>query len=87
MTKKTIQKSLDFHGQKITLQTGKLAPKATIAVEATLGETSVLVTIMSGKPRDDIDYFPLQVIFFEKLYASGLIKGSKWVKREGRPSD
>ncbi len=87
MTKKTIKKTLDFNGQTITLQTGRLAPKATAAVEASLGETSVLVTVMSGKPREDIDYFPLQVIFLEKLYTGGVIKGSRWVKREGRPSD
>jgi polyribonucleotide nucleotidyltransferase len=87
MTKKITEKSLDFHGQTITLKTGRLAPKATAAVEASLGETSLLVTVMSGRPQENLDYFPLQVVFSEKLYAGGVIKGSKWVKREGRPSD
>ena len=47
----------------------------------------VLVTVVEGKERTDIDYFPLTVEYVERLYAGGRIKGSRWVKREGRPSD
>jgi len=47
----------------------------------------VLVTIVSSGERPDLDYFPLNVEYVERLYAGGRIKGSRWVKREGRPSD
>ena len=42
---------------------------------------------MSQNKREGIDFFPLMVEFDEKLYAAGLIKGSRFIKREGRPSD
>ena len=84
---KVHEESLDIEGQKLTLQFGKLAQSATTSVFAKLGETCVLVTVTAGKVRDDLDYFPLQVEYAEKLYAGGIIKGSRWVKREGCPSD
>ncbi|QQG44803.1 MAG: polyribonucleotide nucleotidyltransferase [Candidatus Roizmanbacteria bacterium] len=84
---KIIEESIEISGQKLTLQFGKLAQSATSSVFARLGDTSVLVTVTAGKNRTDIDYFPLQVEYAEKLYAGGRIKGSRWVKREGRPSD
>jgi len=79
--------SLDFAGKKISFDIGHLAPQATSSVLARLGETVVLVTLVAGRVRDDIDYFPLSVEYAEKLYAGGRIKGSRWVKREGRPTD
>ncbi|KXK08632.1 MAG: Polyribonucleotide nucleotidyltransferase [Microgenomates bacterium OLB22] len=54
---------------------------------ATLGDTAVLVTVAVGQEQSQLDYFPLTVDYVEKLYAGGIIKGSRWVKREGRPSD
>jgi len=39
------------------------------------------------KRREGVDFFPLQVELEEKLYAAGIIKGSRWIKREGRPTD
>lgn len=84
---KTIEESLEINGQKLTLQVGKMAHQATSSIFARLGETCVLVTVVAGNERDDLDYFPLQVEYVEKLYAGGRIKGSRWVKREGRPSD
>ncbi len=84
---KVLEESLDIEGQKLTLQFGKLAISATTSVFAKLGETCVLVTVTAGRVRDDLDYFPLQVEYAEKLYAGGIIKGSRWVKREGKPSD
>lgn len=71
----------------LTLQTGKLAKAATTSVLGRLGDTCVLVTVTVGREREDIDWLPLQVEYVEKLYAGGRIKGSRWVKREGRPSD
>ena len=73
--------------QIISLQTGKLAGQATSAVLARCGDNVVLATVMASGTREDIDWFPLQVENQEKLYAGGKIKGSRWVKREGRPSD
>ncbi len=75
-------------GEKtLTLQAGELAPQATAAVLARLGDTVVLATVVCGNDRTDIDWFPLSVEYVERLYAGGKIKGSRWVKREGRPSD
>lgn len=82
-----IEDSIELNGQKLTLQTGKLAKAATSSVFARFGETCVLVTVTVGQNQKDIDYLPLSVEYVEKLYAGGRIKGSRWVKREGRPSD
>ncbi len=82
-----LEESLEINGQKLTLQIGKLARAATQSVFARMGDTCVLVTVTVGNARPDIDYFPLSVEYVEKLYAGGRIKGSRWVKREGRPSD
>jgi polyribonucleotide nucleotidyltransferase len=79
--------TLEIGGKTLTLEVGKLAQQATSAVLARLGDTMVLVTIVMGKLRTDIDYFPLSVEYVERLYAGGRIKGSRWVKREGRPTD
>jgi polyribonucleotide nucleotidyltransferase len=74
--------------KKILVETGRFAEQAGGAVTVTIGETVVLVTATrSAKPKDGMDYFPLSVEYDEKLYAAGRIKGSKWVKREGRPTD
>jgi len=78
---------LELAGKKITFQTGELANQATSSILARTGDTMVLVTVVMGNLREDIDYFPLTVEYVERLYAGGRIKGSRWVKREGRPSD
>lgn len=78
---------LELAGKKLILSTGELAGQATSSILARLGDTMVLVTVVEGKKREDIDYFPLTVEYLERLYAGGKIKGSRWVKREGRPSD
>ncbi len=75
-------------GRKLIIETGKLANQASGSVTVRYGDTMVLATItMSEGVRDDIDYFPLMVDYQEKLYATGKIKGSRFMKREGRPSD
>ncbi len=69
-------------------ETGKLAGQASGAVLARVGDTIVLATtIMSDKARDGIDFFPLLLDYEERLYAAGKIKGSRWIKREGRATD
>ncbi|MBI2028107.1 MAG: polyribonucleotide nucleotidyltransferase [Candidatus Levybacteria bacterium] len=79
--------NLQINGKTLTLEIGELALQATSSILARLGDTMVLVTVVEGEERKDIDYFPLTVEYVERLYAGGRIKGSRWVKREGRPSD
>lgn len=79
--------TFEVGGKPLKLEIGRLAEQANAAVVATYGETVVLVTAVASKPREDLDYFPLSVEYQEKLYAGGIIKGSRWVKREGRPTD
>jgi polyribonucleotide nucleotidyltransferase len=80
--------SLEWLGRTLTIKTGKLARQATASVTVQYGDTVVLATVVATKTeREGIDYFPLMVDFEEKLYAAGIIKGSRWIKREGRPTD
>lgn len=76
-----------LNDQKITLETGIFAPQANGAVTIKCGDTVVLATVVTGSPREGIDYFPLQVEYREKHYAGGIISSSRFVKRESRPSD
>lgn len=84
---KVVKKEIDFADRKLSLETGNIAFQASGAVLARYGETGVLVTATSAEPREDMDFFPLRVDYEERLYAGGLIKTSRFVKREGRPSD
>jgi polyribonucleotide nucleotidyltransferase len=84
---KKIEKSIDLGGRKLTLSTGKVAQQASGAVWASYGDTVVLATVVSVPQKVDLGYFPLFVDYQERLYAGGRIKGSRWVKREGRPTD
>lgn len=75
-------------GKEWQFETGKLAGQANGAVVARLGDTVVLATaVMSKQVREGMDFFPLLVDYEERLYAAGKIKGSRWVKREGRATD
>lgn len=79
---------VDFAGKKLILETGKLAEFADGAFSASCGDTVVLATVVIGKePREGVDFFPLLVDFEERFYAAGKISGSRFIKREGRPSD
>jgi polyribonucleotide nucleotidyltransferase len=73
-------------GKKLLIETGKVANQASGAVLVKHGDTVVLVTAVSAKGRDDIDYFPLFLQYRENLYAAGKIPGGRYHKREGRPS-
>jgi polyribonucleotide nucleotidyltransferase len=78
---------LNWGGQPLTLETGKVARQADGAVLATLGETVVLATAVSAKePKAGIDFFPLTVNYQEKFFAAGKIPGG-YFKREGRPTE
>ena len=69
------------------MEYGELASQANGAVLVRYGDTVVLATATSEPAKEDIGYFPLTVDYVERLYAGGIIKGSRFVKREGRPSD
>jgi len=80
--------SMEWGGCTLSVEVGKLAllPNASCVVR--YGDTVLLATAtMSKKTRDGIDFFPLMVNFEEKLYAAGKIKGSRFIKREGRPTE
>jgi polyribonucleotide nucleotidyltransferase len=78
----------EWLGRPLSFKTGRLAKQADSAVTVQYGDTVVLATVVESKQsRDGIDFFPLMVDFEERLYAAGIIKGSRWIKREGRPSD
>src|ERR1035437_5602862 len=84
---KKAKKVLDINGRVLTLETGLLAEQASGAVLGRMGDTMVLTTVVMGQNDTTLDYFPLSVEYVERLYAGGRIKGSRWVKREGRPTD
>ncbi|MFH1412989.1 MAG: polyribonucleotide nucleotidyltransferase [bacterium] len=78
----------DWLGRPLTIKTGKLARQADAAVTVQYGETAVLAAVVQSKEdREGLDFFPLMVEFEERFYAAGIIKGSRWIKREGRPTD
>src|SRR5258708_5702173 len=82
----TYKKDIQVGDKIIAIEIGKFAEQASAGVLATCGGTVVLATIALGK-QVNLGYFPLSVEFIEKLSAGGIIKGSRWVKREGRPTD
>ncbi|MBI4032266.1 polyribonucleotide nucleotidyltransferase [Candidatus Berkelbacteria bacterium] len=78
----------EFGGTPVTLTLGGVAEQADGAVMVQYGETVVLVTaVVSDSVREGIDFFPLMVEYEERLYAAGKISGSRFIKREGRPSE
>ncbi len=84
---KIIKKSIEISGRTLSLEVGRFAQQASSAVVAQYGDTMVLATVTAASHETTLDYFPLSVEYVERLYAGGRIKGSRWVKREGRPSD
>lgn len=73
---------------KLTLETGRLAGLANGSVTLRIGDTVVLATaVIASTPRENIDFFPLMIDYEERFYASGKISGSRFIKREGRPSE
>ena len=84
---KIVTKSVEIGGKKLELEVGRFAAQANAAVLARYGDTVVLATVVVAQPQEGLDFLPLTVNYIERLYAGGRIKGSRWVKREGRPSD
>ncbi|KYK29881.1 MAG: hypothetical protein AYK23_01470 [Candidatus Proteinoplasmatales archaeon SG8-5] len=69
------------------IETGRYAKQASAAVTAQIGDTVVLATATLSKSARDIDFFPLMVDYEERYFAAGRIKGPRFSKREGRPSN
>ena len=84
---KAIRIEREIAGRKLILETGRMAEQAGGAVVAQYGDTVVLASVCSADPREDIDFFPLTVEYAERLYAGGRIHSSRFIKREGRPSE
>jgi polyribonucleotide nucleotidyltransferase len=72
---------------ELTIEYGRFAEQADAAVTVRAGDTVVLATVVASKNERDIDYFPLMVDYEERMYAAGKISGSRFIKREGRPSE
>lgn len=78
----------DFCGKKLSLEVNRLGFRTSASVLVRYGDTVVLGTAMvSGQSVTGMDYFPLSIDYEEKMYAAGKISGSRFIKREGRPSD
>ncbi|HPV70718.1 MAG TPA: polyribonucleotide nucleotidyltransferase [Candidatus Magasanikbacteria bacterium] len=75
-------------GKELSIEVGRFTNQTNGSCTVQYGDTVVLATaVMSQKPREGVDFFPLMVEFEEKLYAAGIIKGSRFIKREGKASD
>lgn len=80
------KKSWNFHGRTITVENGEIAKQAGGAVVVRYEDTVVLSTATASSVAKDTDFFPLTVVYNEKMYAKGMIPGG-FLKREGRPTE
>src|SRR3989338_1954264 len=85
--KEIISVSTELAGKTLTLEVNRLGFRTTASVMVRYGDTVVLGTAMVGSRPVVLDYFPLSIDYEEKFYAAGKISGSRFIKREGRPSD
>lgn len=85
--KEIISVTTELAGKPLTLEVNRVGFRTTASVLVTYGETVVLGTAMVGSRPVVLDYFPLSIDYEEKFYAAGKISGSRFIKREGRPSD
>jgi polyribonucleotide nucleotidyltransferase len=86
--KDIISVSTELCGRTLTLEVNRVGFRSTASVLVSYGDTVVLGTAMVGKrPVSGMDYFPLSIDYEEKFYAAGKISGSRFIKREGRPSE
>lgn len=80
------KKSWDFHGRTITVENGEIAKQAGGSVLVRYNDTVILSTATASHEAKDSDFFPLTVLYNEKMYAVGTIPGG-FLRREGRPSE
>ena len=85
--KKTFKVETDFCGRKLGLEVNRVGFRTTSSVLVTYGDTVVLGSVVVGSKPVMQDFFPLSIDYEEKYYASGKISSSKFIKREGKPSD
>ncbi len=85
MDKKTFATTINNRELKVII--GGLAVQTEASALVQYGETMILATVCSAKPREGTDFFPLTVNYEERYYAAGEILGSRYMRREGRPSD
>ena len=76
----------DFLGKKLIVETGEYAKQANASVLVRYGDTVILTAVVMGNTPITQDFFPLTVLYQERLYSVGKIPGG-FIKREGRPSD
>ncbi len=81
--------SRTWGGKELSIEVGRYAAAAGGSCVVRYGDTVVLCTATMSKEiqREGLDFFPLMVEYEEKLYAAGRIKGSRFIKKEGRPTD
>ncbi len=82
----TYKKDITIGGKVVNVEVGRYSEQVSAAVLTRMGDTIVHTTVALGR-KVNLGYFPLSVEYAEKLFASGIIKGSRWIKRDGRPSD
>jgi polyribonucleotide nucleotidyltransferase len=85
--KDIISVEAEFCGRKLTLEINRVGFRTSASVIARYGDTVVLGTAMVSDKPVQMDYFPLSIDYEEKFYAAGKISGSRFIKREGRPSE
>ena len=86
--KDIVKVETEFCGRTLSLEVNRVGFRTSASVLVTYGDTVVLGTAMvADKPVKGFDYFPLSIDYEEKMYAAGKISGSRFIKREGRPSE
>ena len=85
--KDIISVTTELCGKPLTLEVNRVGFRTTGSVLARYGDTVVLGSVQVGSRPIQLDYFPLSIDYEEKMYAAGKISGSRFIKREGRPSD
>ncbi|MBR3385967.1 polyribonucleotide nucleotidyltransferase [Candidatus Saccharibacteria bacterium] len=85
--KKTTRVSTEWLGRTLTLEVGRVGFRTTSSVLVTYGDTVVLGSVVVSKKPVEQDFFPLSIDYEEKFYAAGKISSSRFIKREGKPSD
>jgi polyribonucleotide nucleotidyltransferase len=85
--KEIIKVETELCGRTLSLEVGRVGFRTSASVIARYGDTVILGTAMVGDKPISMDYFPLSIDYEEKMYAAGKVSGSRFIKREGRPSD
>ena len=85
--KKIIKLTTELCGRELSVEVNKVGFRSTSSVVVKYGDTVVLGSVVIGNRPTTADFFPLSIDYEEKFYASGKISSSRFIKREGKPSD